>query len=67
MLLFGLGDGGVDRALEALQGGLSSNCKFQWANDLLEVLLGLKDRREAESFKGGPDGNRSDLSLRSLP
>ena len=49
-VFFGLRNRSIDGTLEALQGGLSSNGELLWAHDLLEVLLGLKDRREATTL-----------------
>ena len=43
-VFLGLGNGGVDGTLEALQGCLSSDSELLWAHYLLEVLLGLQDR-----------------------
>ena len=40
----GFRDGGIDRALQALQGGFSFNGKLLRAHDLLEALLVLEDR-----------------------
>ena len=71
MFFFGFRNGGIDRALQVLQGGLSSNGKLLRAHDWLEVLLVLKDRLEAEPLYSGPNGNGTHFPLvpfrRGLP